>query len=1184
MSKLACGWLTGVAVLALLVAGFFNAYPIEVFCGRERTVALDEESIPLAHRAGLSYWADLSRLKLHARATNAHGPPQLYLQFFENGVPLVNEPDHSRIEVQPGLYSHWGQHIIFSPRAGTSPTGPYSIRYLALDDSLRWLGKAADPALWWWIATVCLLGLAAAGALIRRLAAAPASLILFLALAGAIAPYIVRSWDEAQTMPDSDSYITNSARPPLYPWFIHASAGDAAWSADDFHTFGQALPGPSAALLCVVRAQRVMFWACFIVAAWAASLLLSRPLAVWFFFTLHLGGMLLPDLETCLMSEPLALAFLFLVVAAFCVLIARRRLWPLPALAAAYSCLVLTRSAGAFAIVFLGVAAAVTVIAYWQHKRTLTGVFALVGLIGFAALGALLGNSHAQNGVWALSPLHNWERIAFAVQLADDSDLDLLQDADARQFLGDALNQRLDREARTQRTDFDLNANCYGIASPLAQRLFEERFGTELAPRPDEHPPTRFQYIDGLFSRVANTVLPRHRDRYFRIVAHSFFTRAVRDCTRLHWRRASFMWLAALGFVGCLIARNRHALAGATCLAAHLANLIIMSCCELPMERYVHFSEWVFLLGLLLAALGCARRVLLALTPTSSERERQVERDPSLALRAGFAKRAIRACRKVYEFVEATFSRSLPHGRRWGVSLGLLLVLTAVIAWHALAILAQPLMLYPDSADFMGRAYRGLNGGSVWRGDHQFLPGYPYLLYWLSCFLPWPINTPLRLVQHGCLIVSHLCAYGVVRTLTRRQTFAVIVALSGLMNLGFTVLGNQLISESVYSAAASLTALLLCAYARQPRLHWLLSAGLAIGIAALVRATGIYMAGLPVALVAATIWQRRWRPEWPSASRQIFALAGCLGLVAACVAPVIHYNRTRLHFWGLTHYLGINLYARVIEYDSSYDPNGPAQRQILAWWEQRRARMGQAADPPAWRSHWSCAHLVMEEGGLNWAQADDLLRQAALDGIRKDPLGYARRTAKNLVDALTGDYRLYCYTQQDPPPADYPIDYFSGPLTSWAPYYFNKASVGSPRTARCFCMIDCYEPFGPPAIAALWDRVVNASLAEYAGVHWLQRLRWWAWLTIGGALISLALRPRVGWWLLFGLLVLHIVGAVAVEWPLPRYRLPFDMLLAVYPWLCVLGPAILLRSVAKRIISASTVTDAPAQPSLPAAA
>jgi hypothetical protein len=468
-------------------------------------------------------------------------------------------------------------------------------------------------------------------------------------------------------------------------------------------------------------------------------------------------------------------------------------------------------------------------------------------------------------------------------------------------------------------------------------------------------------------------------------------------------------------------------------------------------------------------------------------------------------------------------------------------------------------MLYPDSTDFVGRAFRGLHGEKVWRGDHQFLPGYPYLIYWLSRIFPWPINTPLRVVQHGCLIVSHLCAYGIVRTLTESRTFAIVVALSGLVDLSYVVLGNQLITESLYSAAVSVTALLLCMYAVRPRLRLLWLVGLTIGLASLVRATGVYMAWIPVLVVAVKVWQARGNRHLPRARLQLLTLAGCLGLIVICVAPVLYYNRTRMHYWGMTHYLGINLYARVVDYDGVYDPEGPAQKQILSLWEKRKARenpvVDQVAGPPdakpAWRYHWSCMHLLLEDGALNWCQADDLMKQAALEGIRQDRLGYVLGTASNIVEVLGADYRLYVYTRQLPPPDDYPQEFFSSnqPPT-FSPYEFNKASIRTSECSRCYSMFDCYEPFGPPGIASVWQHAIAIWEGDYFGLTYLHRLRIIAWLTISGALISLLLKPRIAWWTLFCILALHIGGAMAVEWPLPRYRLPLDPLLAVYCWLC----------------------------------
>jgi hypothetical protein len=600
------GLLSG-AVVAMVLAGFLQAYPIEMFAGTEQTIVLDPARFPIAHRARLSCCVDISGLHLGARADNANAIPELQICFCENGQPLTNDVDHGRIETQPGRYSHWVHHVIFSPRSA-GPDATYSIRFLELDRSRWFLDTFARSRFWSWAAAGCLLGLALVGVFDPRWLGGRWSLMLFLGLAGAIAPHVVKFWDQALTTEDSQSYVDNFARPPLYPWFVHVMKGGTAWGPEDFREPRRPIAAPSDALLRVVRAQRVALWVCFLVAVWAASLFACRPLAVMLFFALQHNGMLLPDLETSMMSEPLALAFLCLAVATFCVVAVRRSLWLLPILAATYGCLVLTRSAGVFAIVFLAVAVVVAAIAHWRRKKALAAALASVGLVGLSAIIVLLGNSHARNGIWAMSPLHNWERVAFALQVADVTDLDAMPDGEMRQFLDDALRQRLALKGNVPLEALDLNANCWDIAYPVALGMFAAR-GATADWRDPPGPHLKFRYVNGLFGRVADVVLARHRDRYLRVVAHSFFTRAAGGHTRLHWRRVSFLWLLALGFAACLIGRNICALAGATCLLAHLGNLIVMSFFELPIQRYVFFSEWVCLLGFLLAVVGCCQRI-----------------------------------------------------------------------------------------------------------------------------------------------------------------------------------------------------------------------------------------------------------------------------------------------------------------------------------------------------------------------------------------------------------------------------------------------------------------------------------------------------------------------------------------------------------------------------------------------
>src|SRR5262249_10347185 len=78
----------------------------------------------------------------------------------EDGEPLTHSGFHADIEKSPGLYSHWGDAVIFSPRAGPPDRSAYSIRYPRLPSwarPLRWL-SAACP----WAAFACLLALALA--------------------------------------------------------------------------------------------------------------------------------------------------------------------------------------------------------------------------------------------------------------------------------------------------------------------------------------------------------------------------------------------------------------------------------------------------------------------------------------------------------------------------------------------------------------------------------------------------------------------------------------------------------------------------------------------------------------------------------------------------------------------------------------------------------------------------------------------------------------------------------------------------------------------------------------------------------------------------------------------------------------------------------------------------------------
>src|SRR5262249_23128317 len=158
---------------------------------------------------------------------------------------------------------------------------------------------------------------------------------------------------------------------------------------------------------------------------------------------------------------------------------------------------------GAFAVIVFAAGVILVATTNWRRKRGLAGALALTGVVGLGAIAALLGNSHARNGVWTLSPLENWERVAFALEIADSADIEAMPDSDSRQFLRAAFQDGLSQPGI--HNEFDLNKNCWEIAYPTAHRMFVERFGTADLPEPGEFSPPLFRYVNALFGCVADT-------------------------------------------------------------------------------------------------------------------------------------------------------------------------------------------------------------------------------------------------------------------------------------------------------------------------------------------------------------------------------------------------------------------------------------------------------------------------------------------------------------------------------------------------------------------------------------------------------------------------------------------------------------------------------------------------------
>jgi hypothetical protein len=219
--------------------------------------------------------------------------------------------------------------------------------------------------------------------------------------------------------------------------------------------------------------------------------------------------------------------------------------------------------------------------------------------------GALL-NNRAQTGVWVLAPLASYEQVAFALQVADEDDIEGVDDPVVSDFLRRALPLRRQmvvkfNVAHLPPDELTLNLNLYQVAIPVVIQMWAKD------PPPcaaEDGFAAQYAFNRDTFQRVSKAVLARHPGRYGRVVAQSFLDKATDRHTRLKTARLPFLALAGLALLCCLLGRDRTALAGATCVLAHFASLAVVCLHEEPIHRYIYFSEWVCLLGFFLAALA----------------------------------------------------------------------------------------------------------------------------------------------------------------------------------------------------------------------------------------------------------------------------------------------------------------------------------------------------------------------------------------------------------------------------------------------------------------------------------------------------------------------------------------------------------------------------------------------------
>jgi 4-amino-4-deoxy-L-arabinose transferase-like glycosyltransferase len=386
-------------------------------------------------------------------------------------------------------------------------------------------------------------------------------------------------------------------------------------------------------------------------------------------------------------------------------------------------------------------------------------------------------------------------------------------------------------------------------------------------------------------------------------------------------------------------------------------------------------------------------------------------------------------------------------------------------------------------------------------------PGYPVFVAGVVTFLGEDLRA-LAFAQHLLGTATALLTYWLGRVTVGRAAGAVaglLVALNGALILSeHSVMTEALFGSLLVAALAALAVAI-----RGGRWPWFLLGGCLLGVAALTRPVAQIL--LPLVPLVVLILERRWRPALRAS---ILVGLGFLLLVGPWMARNLIEHGSLTAAGGL----GRSLVARTVKYDFGYfqEDRPTADPDDLAGqtWQFIRGKRNTIRNSRSVRSTQSG---LMEELNLTQAQADQLMRQAALEEIAARPgyyvVGSLRMAGQIAVGKEKEDALLTRWTQRTD--KDW--------VEQWEARVDHLVAPDSPaeqhEQARAEALVGIFQPaaLGPilPALALI-------------------------------GLLAAAALPRARTGLLPGLAALALIlASAALDGPVPRYRYPVDPLIAL---------------------------------------
>jgi 4-amino-4-deoxy-L-arabinose transferase-like glycosyltransferase len=314
-------------------------------------------------------------------------------------------------------------------------------------------------------------------------------------------------------------------------------------------------------------------------------------------------------------------------------------------------------------------------------------------------------------------------------------------------------------------------------------------------------------------------------------------------------------------------------------------------------------------------------------------------------------------------------------------------VLLAAALLRAAFLLRAPVFIIPDSENYFWPGFQ-LARGLGFDLEARRAPGYPLFIAGVI----WGIGqdlAALALAQHALGLATVGLTYGLARATCGRLA-AVLAGLLVALNGSLLLAEQTVATETLFTSLLALAALAGVLGLRRGSGRLLVLAGALLGVAALVRPTGLgLLPGLPLALAATRPGWRRWL-RWSA-----LYLVG-FGLV---LLPWMARNYLTLRVFSTEGAFGQTLVGRTVRHDRFIfvDPNAPPVddgRQRARELMQRAADRGSFITP--------LRREIMRVYGLDELGANRLMRDLAVEAILRRPDYYALGSAQFLAQLATG--------------------------------------------------------------------------------------------------------------------------------------------------------------------------------------